>query len=262
MQAQPERDTRIDVLRALALLTIYIDHVPGTLFEHLTYKNFGFSDAAEAFVLISGISVALAYGMKFQPGSRLAHDAENVAARRRALCAHIVTTDRGARHLLRRRGLCQAARTCCSRSTSQPVIDKPPRRWSASSRSAIRSATTTSCRSMRCCCWLAPAFLLIASYQAVAGADCFPERCGWRPASSRSRRPTIPSRASGSSIRCPGNSCSTSAWSSMMHVRRGGTHPGQSLAGRRRGALCRGVAGLGAQPALGQGCRGSACLPC
>ena len=66
-----ERDTRIDVFRALALLTIYIDHVPGTAYEHLTYKNFGFSDAAEAFVLISGISVALAYGPKFQPGSRL-----------------------------------------------------------------------------------------------------------------------------------------------------------------------------------------------
>ncbi|TIU03409.1 MAG: hypothetical protein E5W44_29725, partial [Mesorhizobium sp.] len=31
----------------------------------------GFSDAAEAFVLISGISVALAYGTKFKPGGRL-----------------------------------------------------------------------------------------------------------------------------------------------------------------------------------------------
>ncbi|MER9625570.1 OpgC domain-containing protein [Mesorhizobium sp. M0222] len=67
----PDRDTRIDVFRALALLTIYIDHVPGTVFETLTYKNFGFSDAAEAFVLISGMSVALAYGNKFQPGGRL-----------------------------------------------------------------------------------------------------------------------------------------------------------------------------------------------
>ena len=66
-----ERDTQIDVFRALALLTIYINHVPGTAFEHLTYKNFGFSDAAEAFVLLSGMSVALAYGTKFQPGNRL-----------------------------------------------------------------------------------------------------------------------------------------------------------------------------------------------
>ncbi|TGP26990.1 hypothetical protein EN827_04895 [Mesorhizobium sp. M1D.F.Ca.ET.184.01.1.1] len=66
-----DRDTRIDVLRALALLTIFVDHVPGTVFENLTYKNLGFSDAAEAFVLISGISVALAYGTKFKPGGRL-----------------------------------------------------------------------------------------------------------------------------------------------------------------------------------------------
>ncbi|PBB91746.1 hypothetical protein CK215_15940 [Mesorhizobium sp. WSM3864] len=66
-----QRDTRIDVLRALALLTIFVDHVPGTVFENLTYKNLGFSDAAEAFVLISGISVALAYGTKFKPGGRL-----------------------------------------------------------------------------------------------------------------------------------------------------------------------------------------------
>ena len=66
-----DRDTRIDVLRALALLTIFVDHVPGTVFENVTYKNFGFSDAAEAFVLISGLSVALAYGTKFKPGGRL-----------------------------------------------------------------------------------------------------------------------------------------------------------------------------------------------
>ena len=67
----PSRDTRIDVFRALALLTIFINHVPGTAFEHLTHKNFGFSDSAEAFVLMSGIAVGLAYGLKFQPGSRL-----------------------------------------------------------------------------------------------------------------------------------------------------------------------------------------------
>jgi hypothetical protein len=68
---QPRRDTCIDVFRALALLTIFINHVPGTLFEHLTHKNFGFSDSAEAFVLISGVAVGLAYGLKFQPGNRL-----------------------------------------------------------------------------------------------------------------------------------------------------------------------------------------------
>ncbi|RUU95590.1 hypothetical protein EOB36_32130 [Mesorhizobium sp. M6A.T.Cr.TU.017.01.1.1] len=88
----PERDTRIDVFRALALLIIFVDHVPGTVFETLTYKNFGFSDAAEAFVLISGMSVALAYGSKFEPGNRLM---ATLKLWRRAgvlYVAHIVTT--------------------------------------------------------------------------------------------------------------------------------------------------------------------------
>ncbi len=44
-EAKLMRDTRIDVLRALALLTIFINHVPGTIYEHFTTKNFGFSDA-------------------------------------------------------------------------------------------------------------------------------------------------------------------------------------------------------------------------
>lgn len=65
------RDTRIDVIRAIALITIFVNHVPGNPLEPLTSKNFGFSDAAEAFVLISGISAAMAYGMKFQPGAAL-----------------------------------------------------------------------------------------------------------------------------------------------------------------------------------------------
>jgi len=65
------RDTRIDVIRAVALITIFINHVPNNPFEGLTSKNFGFSDAAEAFVLISGVSAALAYGLKFGAGSAL-----------------------------------------------------------------------------------------------------------------------------------------------------------------------------------------------
>jgi hypothetical protein len=72
VQASPERETRIDVLRALALLTIFVDHVPGNAFERLTYRNFGFSDAAEVFVLLSGMAVGLAYGARFGSGDRLA----------------------------------------------------------------------------------------------------------------------------------------------------------------------------------------------
>ena len=56
-----ERDLRLDFFRGLALITIFINHVPGTIFELATTRNFGFSDAAEAFVLMSGISAGLAY---------------------------------------------------------------------------------------------------------------------------------------------------------------------------------------------------------
>jgi hypothetical protein len=91
-QTSPGRDTRIDVFRALALLTIFVNHVPGTIYEHFTHKNFGFSDSAEAFVLISGIAVGLAYGLKFRPGNRLLM---TLKAWRRAgvlYVAHIMTT--------------------------------------------------------------------------------------------------------------------------------------------------------------------------
>ncbi|WP_157016070.1 OpgC family protein [Mesorhizobium xinjiangense] len=62
------RDHRIDVLRGICLAMIFINHVPGNHFEAWTSRNFGFSDAAEAFVLISGISVGLAYSGGFRSG--------------------------------------------------------------------------------------------------------------------------------------------------------------------------------------------------
>ncbi|NEI70792.1 hypothetical protein GR212_14505 [Rhizobium lusitanum] len=86
------RDTRLDVLRALALLMIFINHVPGQIFEQFTSKNFGFSDGAEAFVLISGISVGLAYGTKFLPGNRLATMLKAVKRAFTLYNAHMITT--------------------------------------------------------------------------------------------------------------------------------------------------------------------------
>ncbi len=60
------RDLRIDVLRGLALLTIFIDHVPDNPLTLLTLRNFGFSDAAELFVMLAGISAMFAYGKGFE----------------------------------------------------------------------------------------------------------------------------------------------------------------------------------------------------
>ena len=90
-------------------------------------------------------------------GQPPAHDAENVAARRCALCRAHRHDDGGAGHLLRPPRSLPSGPSCCSRSTSSRSSARRPKRWSASSRSAIRSATTTSCRSMRCCCcWRRP----------------------------------------------------------------------------------------------------------
>src|SRR5690348_13367052 len=90
--ALSRRDHRIDFLRGLALASIFINHVPGNLYEKWTHKNFGFSDAAEVFVVLAGFASAYAYFARFERGE--VWDA-TVKAVRRAFTlyiAHIVTT--------------------------------------------------------------------------------------------------------------------------------------------------------------------------
>jgi hypothetical protein len=61
-----QRDLRLDVFRGLALMMIFINHVPGTVYENFTSRNFGLSDAAEGFVLMSGVAAGLAYSPLFR----------------------------------------------------------------------------------------------------------------------------------------------------------------------------------------------------
>src|SRR5882724_5707489 len=71
MTAMPASNNRIDGIdfwRGFALLTIFVDHAPANVVAHITHHNFGFSDGAEAFVFLSGLSVALAYGRRFLGG--------------------------------------------------------------------------------------------------------------------------------------------------------------------------------------------------
>lgn len=56
------RDLRLDACRGLALWFIFLDHLPDNAFTWLTLRNYGFSDAAEVFVFISGYTCMLAYG--------------------------------------------------------------------------------------------------------------------------------------------------------------------------------------------------------
>jgi hypothetical protein len=50
----------IDFWRGFALLTIFINHVPGNAFERFTYSRYSTSDAAELFVFLAGWAIALA----------------------------------------------------------------------------------------------------------------------------------------------------------------------------------------------------------
>jgi hypothetical protein len=63
-----ERDLRLDFWRGVALLIIFIDHVPDNPLARWTLKNYAFCDAAEIFVLISGISTYLAYASQLERG--------------------------------------------------------------------------------------------------------------------------------------------------------------------------------------------------
>ena len=59
--APPERDIRLDLFRGLALWFIFVDHVPENIVSWLTVRNYGFSDATEIFVYISGYTAVIAY---------------------------------------------------------------------------------------------------------------------------------------------------------------------------------------------------------
>jgi hypothetical protein len=59
--SQP-RDLRLDFFRGLALIFIFIDHIPENVLSYFTLQAFQFYDAAEVFIFISGYTAALVYG--------------------------------------------------------------------------------------------------------------------------------------------------------------------------------------------------------
>lgn len=71
-----QRDERVDFFRGLALVFIFWDHIPGSVFGDVTVRNFGLSDAAEIFVFLAGYSAGAAYvalaGAARRGGSALA----------------------------------------------------------------------------------------------------------------------------------------------------------------------------------------------
>jgi hypothetical protein len=55
------RDLRLDLFRGIANWAIYLDHIPHNLVAWVTTRNYGFSDAADLFVFISGYTAAFVY---------------------------------------------------------------------------------------------------------------------------------------------------------------------------------------------------------
>src|SRR3984893_6528263 len=67
-----ERDLRLDLFRGAGLWMIFLDHIPHDVVAWLTLRNYGFSDAAEFFVFISGYLAGFIYGPIIRGGRFLA----------------------------------------------------------------------------------------------------------------------------------------------------------------------------------------------
>jgi len=60
------RDLRLDLFRGIALWLIFLDHIPSNLVAWATIRNYGFSDATEIFVFVSGYTAAFVYGKEMR----------------------------------------------------------------------------------------------------------------------------------------------------------------------------------------------------
>lgn len=60
--APAQRDLRLDLFRGIALWLIFLDHIPSNVVAWVTIRNYGFSDATEIFVFISGYTASFVYG--------------------------------------------------------------------------------------------------------------------------------------------------------------------------------------------------------
>lgn len=55
------RDLRLDLFRGIANWWIFLDHIPYNVVNWITPRNYGFSDAADLFVFISGYTASFVY---------------------------------------------------------------------------------------------------------------------------------------------------------------------------------------------------------
>jgi hypothetical protein len=85
----PSRDLRLDFFRGLALIFIFIDHIPENILGYFTIQAVQFFDAAEVFIFISGYTAALVYGRTLASQGRLYASARILSRAAQLYVAHI-----------------------------------------------------------------------------------------------------------------------------------------------------------------------------
>jgi hypothetical protein len=83
------RDLRLDLFRGIALWLIYLDHIPFNVVNWVTIRNYGFSDAAEIFVFISGYTAAFVYGKAMRERGSVAASARILKRAWQVYVAHV-----------------------------------------------------------------------------------------------------------------------------------------------------------------------------
>jgi hypothetical protein len=84
-----ERDLRLDLFRGIALWLIFLDHIPSNILNWITIRNYGFSDATEIFVFISGYTAAFVYGRAMREQGTLVAGARILKRAWQVYVAHI-----------------------------------------------------------------------------------------------------------------------------------------------------------------------------
>jgi len=84
-----QRDLRLDFFRGVALILIFIDHVPENVLSWFTLQAVGFYDAAEVFIFISGFTAALVYGRRLAAKGALYATAQVLRRAWQLYVAHI-----------------------------------------------------------------------------------------------------------------------------------------------------------------------------
>src|SRR6202047_2615815 len=84
------RDLRLDLLRGLANWAIFLDHIPNNVVNWITTRNYGFSDAADLFVFISGYTASFVYARIMLERGALVAGTRSIKRAWQIYVAHII----------------------------------------------------------------------------------------------------------------------------------------------------------------------------